>query len=231
LVNNEVRKSALLLIDLQQECGSSLGSMTTIAGGGMEKIIERAALLIDQARADGIPIVYTRHINRADGRGLVNRAPVDAQGAPIYYREGTPAVEIAEKLRPGPRDIVIDKRRQNAFHRTELDAVLRSLGVSHLIVCGVVTDCCVFLTVQGAFDRNYAVTLIHDACGATSTGGHMAALMIMANWVYDLEIASTRGWLACQQGAEARTWRARTFDEFAFTPENMRQVFSKITDL
>jgi biuret amidohydrolase len=226
-----MRNSALLLIDLQQESGSSVGSMTNIAGSSMEQIIERAGLLIEQARADGIPIVYTRHINRADGRGLVNGAPVDARGAPIYYREGTAAVEIAEKIRPEPLDIVIDKRRQNAFYQTELDQVLRSLGVSHLIVCGVVTDCCVFLTVQGAFDRNYQVTLIHDACGATSTGGHAAAIMIMANWVYDLEIASTKAWLAKRQGAEAMTWRAKTFDEFAFTPENMRQVFSKIADL
>jgi biuret amidohydrolase len=94
-----------------------------------------------------------------------------------------------------------------------------------------VTDCCVFLTVQGAFDRNYAVTLIHDACGATSLGGHMAAVMIMANWVYDLEIASTRGWLSRQRGAQARIWSAKRFDELAFTPQNMSQVFSTIEKL
>jgi biuret amidohydrolase len=226
-----MKKSALLVIDLQQEAGSAAASMTQIAGIGMEKILEHARLLIEQARADEIPVIYTRHVNRADGRGLVNREPVDAQGAPIYYCQGTAAVEIAEKIRPRQRDIVIEKRRQNAFYETELDMVLRSLGASHLIVCGVVTDCCVFLTVQGAFDRNYEVTLIHDACGATSNGAHMAAIMIMANWVYDLEIASTKGWLSIQQGGQARTWRAKRFDEFAFTPENMSREFSKIEDL
>jgi nicotinamidase-related amidase len=227
----EMKKSALLVIDLQQETGSADESMTHIAGIGMEKILEHARLLIEQARADGIPVIYTRHVNRADGRGLVNREPVDAHGAPTYYRQGTAAVEIAEKIRPIPRDIVIEKRRQNAFYETELDMVLRSLGVSHLIVCGVVTDCCVFLTVQGAFDRNYAVTLIHDACGATSLGGHMAAVMIMANWVYDLEIASTKGWLSRQEGVQSKIWRARSFDEFAFTPQNMSQVYSTIEKL
>jgi biuret amidohydrolase len=226
-----MKKSALLVIDLQQEAGSAGESMTHIAGIGMDKILEHAQLLIEQARADGIPVIYTRHVNRADGLGLVNREPVDAQGAPLYYRQGTAAVEIAASISPRPRDIVIEKRRQNAFYETELDGVLRSLGASHLIVCGVVTDCCVFLTVQGAFDRNYAVTLIHDACGATSLGGHMAAVMIMANWVYDLEIASTRGWLSRQRGAQARIWSAKRFDEFAFTPQNMSQVFSTIEKL
>jgi len=226
-----MRKSALLLIDLQQEDGSGHASMTHIAGIGMNKLVEHAQLLIEQARAQDIPIIYTRHINRADGRGLVNREPVDATGSPLYYREGTAAVEIAEKIRPRPSDIVIDKRRQNAFYESELDMVLRGLGVSHLIVCGVTTDCCVFCTVQGAFDRGYAMTLIHDACGATSVGGHMAAVMIMANWVYDLEIASTEGWLAKQRGADSSTWKSKTFDEFAFTPENMSRKYSTIDEL
>jgi nicotinamidase-related amidase len=125
-----MKNSALLLIDLQQEDGSGHPSMTHIAGIGMDKIVENAQLLIEQARVQDIPIIYTRQINRADGRGLVNREPVDATGSPIYYREGTAAVEIVEKIRPRPRDIVIDKRRQNAFYESELDMVLRGLGPS-----------------------------------------------------------------------------------------------------
>jgi nicotinamidase-related amidase len=225
-----MRKAALLLIDLQKEGGTPDGSMTNIAGAGMGEVLRNAEKLIAAARASKMPVLYTRHVNRADGRGLVNREPVDAGGRPLYYREGTEAVEIHDVIRPQAGDVVIDKRRQSAFFETELDLVLRGSGISHLVVAGVLTDCCVFNTVQGAFDRNYGVTLIHDACGTTSIGAHMAAVMIMANWVYDIEIASTEGWTRGRGDDCGSAWRAGGFDELAFTPENMREMYARMED-
>jgi len=121
-------KSALLLIDLQKEGGNADGSMTNIAGEGMGRIVDRAGSLLSWARATHVPVIYTRHVNRADGHGLVNREPVDADGSPLYYRSGTQAVEIIDAIRPQTGDIVVDKRRQSAFFETELDFILRGLG-------------------------------------------------------------------------------------------------------
>lgn len=62
----DTTKTALLLIDLQKEEGTS-----DIAG--MDKILERTASLINTCREKGIQIIYTRHINRHDGIALANK--------------------------------------------------------------------------------------------------------------------------------------------------------------
>ncbi|WP_256661464.1 isochorismatase family cysteine hydrolase, partial [Pseudomonas sp. F01002] len=69
---------------------------------------------------------------------------------------------------PQPDELIIDKGRYSAFHRTDLDARLKVLGVDTLIVCGVLTDVCVLSTVFDAFALGYHIRLVSDACTTTS---------------------------------------------------------------
>src|SRR5579871_3436831 len=117
-------KSALLLIDLQKEGGNADGSMTNIAGEGMGRIVDRAGSLLSWARATHVPVIYTRHVNRADGHGLGNREPVIADGPPLYYQSGTQSDVLIEVSHPQTGEIVVDKRRQSAYFETELDFIL-----------------------------------------------------------------------------------------------------------
>src|SRR5690625_6145614 len=78
----DMSKTALLLIDLQKEGGTS-------DVVGMEAILANAASLVDKCRQLGIPVIYTRHINRGDGLGLANEEPVNEAGEPIYYHSKT----------------------------------------------------------------------------------------------------------------------------------------------
>lgn len=212
--------SAFLIIDMQQEDGFPLH--------GFEPVVDNNASLLTAVRAAGIPVIYTRHINAADGSGLPPREPVDGAGRPMSYRAGTYQVEILERLAPRPGDHVLDKTRYSAFHRSELDALLRHLGVNRLIVSGVLTDACVLATVLDAFALGYQVTLITDACTSTTEAAHNAALLIMANWVYAIELFATAQYLRALGGERFQSCRPQVPDQFAHRPEQFVETIARL---
>ncbi|GAA5177601.1 cysteine hydrolase family protein [Modicisalibacter zincidurans] len=217
----EIKKTALLLIDLQKEEGTS-------DVVGLEDIIKGTKALEKTCRELGIPVIYTRHINRSDGIGLANNEPVKEAGNPIYYNSHTKAVEILDELSPAKNDIVIDKYRYSGFFGSNLDAVLQELGVEHLMVGGVLTDVCVLSTVLDAYSRDYQVNIVNDICGATTEGAHMAAILIMANWIYDIRVWESIQLKNMLLGKEHYVWESHVPDELSFTPESMRDAFDKI---
>ncbi|GLZ88335.1 hypothetical protein Pres01_43860 [Metapseudomonas resinovorans] len=211
---------AFLVIDMQQEDGFPLH--------GFDRVIHNSARLLDASRHAGIPILYTRHINAADGSDLPPGEPLDAVGRPLSYCAGTPQVEIIEHLAPRPGDWVIDKPRYSAFHRTDLDRKLRQLGVSRLVVSGVLTDACVLATVLDAFALGYGVDLIADACTSTTEAAHNAALLILANWVYAIELFSTAQYLKALEGAPCQSCRPTEPDQFAHSPEQFIATIARL---
>jgi nicotinamidase-related amidase len=63
-------------------------------------------------------------------------------------------------IEPGPDDMVLPKTSSSVFCSTNLDYILRSLGVKYLILAGCVTDQCVESAVRDACDLHYYVTLV-----------------------------------------------------------------------
>lgn len=216
------QNTALLLIDLQNEGGTS-------AVPGMDRIIKKTADLIKVCRQKKIPIIYTRHINRGDGIGLANREPVDQNGEPLYYHTDSNSIEIISDLRNQPGDIIVDKYRYSGFHESSLDLMLRSLNIKNLIVGGVLTDVCVLSTVMDAYYRDYQIDLVKDICGTTTDGAHMAAVCMMANWVYDISIFDADQMCNKLSGESYHFWKSNEPDELQFTPDNLREVYDKLT--
>lgn len=214
--------TALLLIDLQKEGGTS-------DVVGMETIISKTASLIDICRQKKIPIIYTRHLNRGDAIGLGNREPLNEKGEPLYYHTGTEAIEIMEEVKPEPGDIIIDKYRYSGFHESSLDLLLKGLNVKHLLIGGVLTDVCVISTAMDAYYRDYQVNLVKDICGTTTEGSHMAATLMMANWIYDIQIFDADQLCNKLLGEEYRVWASEGPDELQFTPETLRDAYAKLT--
>lgn len=203
--------SALLVIDMQQEDGFPLARFDEVVGN--------AGALIDAARRLAIPVIYTRHVNNAQGHNLAPGEPVDAHGRPTSYRAGTPAIEILDALAPQAGEVVLDKHRYSAFHGTDLAQKLREQGIEHLVVLGVLTDVCVMASVFDAYQHDFTLSLVADACAATTLGAHYSALMILSNWVYGLEIFSTPQLLRRWQQQPAGSVRTDTPDHLAFHPE------------
>jgi ureidoacrylate peracid hydrolase len=70
---------------------------------------------------------------------------------------------IADALGPAPTDYVLPKNRSSAFYGTQVEPLLRSLGVRRLTICGVSASCCLESTARDAVERGYEVTVAADA--------------------------------------------------------------------
>jgi nicotinamidase-related amidase len=153
----------LLIIDMQKDFVLP-GAPACIAGAfDTVPVIARA---LDFFRQKGRPVFHVVREHRADGsdvesirldRFLDNHACAVA---------GTPGCEIVDPLVPLPGEYRIVKKRFSAFMNTELDFMLRRLGISHLAVCGTQYPTCVRCTIFDAAAYGYQVTLLTDAASA-----------------------------------------------------------------
>ncbi|WP_285436234.1 isochorismatase family cysteine hydrolase [Pseudomonas sp. fls2-241-R2A-110] len=212
-------KNALLIIDMQQEDGFVLENIDTV--------VANTAALLDTARLAQVPVIFTRHINQADGSDMPRGEPRATDGGPSSYRAGTRQVQILERLAPQPEEWVLDKSRYSAFHRTDLDSRLKTLGVDTLIISGVLTDVCVLSSVFDAFALGYHIRLVSDACTTTTQSGHHSALLIMANWVYSLEILSTEQCLRALENLEYVSLTPGRPDFFAHQPHEFESTIAR----
>jgi len=105
---------------------------------------------------------------------------VDSHQDPVVSELGLldlPTHNVPE-LAPEPGDIVVSKHRYSGFYETELDNVLRGLGVTHLLVTGCTTSVCVESTVRDATFRDYTCVVLED-CTAEPLGTHEASLKVI----------------------------------------------------
>jgi ureidoacrylate peracid hydrolase len=210
-LNLEIARCAVLVIDMQNEF-SSKGGMFDRAGidvSVIQRVVAPTASVLEAARKNGIPVIYLKMQHRADladlgakdsphrikhgffGVGESNVAP-DGNTNRVLI-EGFWGTEIISELSPHAGDIIISKHRYSGFFETELDSVLRGLGIKQLIVTGCTTSVCVESTIRDGMFRDYQCCLLSD-CSAepigmsSSRGNHEASLLtveLLLGWVSD----------------------------------------------
>src|SRR4051794_26648436 len=141
--------TAILMIDVQKMYLEQEQHKRDVFGWPpiwrLDEVTEECRQLLAAGRAAGMPVIYTRAVQRPDGADATPRmrrllASIASNGvSPPAARSGTPS-EIMDEVAPLPGDIVIDKLRWDAFHFTELEPVLRNLGVQRLIIAGLQTN-------------------------------------------------------------------------------------------
>mmetsp|Transcript_116359 Transcript_116359/g.329152 ORF Transcript_116359/g.329152 Transcript_116359/m.329152 type:complete len:298 (+) Transcript_116359:117-1010(+) len=88
--------------------------------------------------------------------------------------------ELFPSLRALPGEIVVDKWTFGAFASTPLEERLRERGVERILLCGVLTNVCVFATASQAVDRFFRVCLVEDACAAFQQEWHDKAVALIS---------------------------------------------------
>lgn len=153
-------RAALLVMDYQN------GIVGMVENG--EQLVAQAAELIESFRAHGGTIGYVR-VAFADGE--IESAPASSGMARNVTPErrammhaDAPATQIHEAIAPQDGDIIVRKQRVGAFSTTDLHEQLQARGIDTLLLAGISTSGCVHSTVLDAFDRDYRVVVLADAC-------------------------------------------------------------------
>jgi ureidoacrylate peracid hydrolase len=159
-------RTALLVIDMQNAFVMPGGSMARLglSTSRGHDVIEPVHRLIEACRKHGLPVIHTLttfRVDYADAGLVAERFP--ALQPLGHIMSGTWDAQIVDHLLPRAGEYVIPKSRFNAFYGTNLELVLRSLGVDTLIVAGVATNICVDSTIREAFIRDVKVILPRDA--------------------------------------------------------------------
>lgn len=130
--------------------------------------VPRIAAVREAFRAAGAPVVYLAYdvsLRGLDFPATETKVPIGA-GVEAYAGQILTEVSIWHELAPGPDDLVVLKHSYSGFHGTPLEAVLRSLGVSTLVITGTMTNYCCGATAREAFWRGFDVVFASD-CNST----------------------------------------------------------------
>jgi ureidoacrylate peracid hydrolase len=221
----DIARTAVLVVDMQNDFGAEGGIFhrAGIDTGPIQAAVKPTAQVLDAARTAGMKIIYLKMEFRPDlsdagasdspnrlrhqqfGFGANVIAP-DGRESRTLIR-GTWNTEILDELAPHPGDIVVSKHRYSGFYQTDLDSILKTLGIKYLVVTGCTTSVCVESTVRDAMFRDYTCLLLQD-CMAEPVGSdvprsnHEASLLVMQllfAWV--AESSALLGGLNAQVGS------------------------------
>ena len=97
----------------------------------------------------------------------------------IHASPGSREGMFVDSLQPRKGELVFPKTASCPFNSTNIDYVLRNIGIKQLVVTGIVTNGCVSTTVRNASDLSYEVILVEDACAAVYEPFHTNEIEIL----------------------------------------------------
>ena len=152
---------ALLVIDLQNDYFPDGSFPLWNADATLQNIVQA----IEKADAQGIPVILVQHIANSD------------LGIAPFFNKGTTGADIHPRiLAAAPHAPVVVKEFADSFVNTTLEEVLRTLGTTELLVCGMMTQNCVTHTAISRSAENYKVSILTDCCTTVSEMLHQIAL-------------------------------------------------------
>lgn len=164
----DTKKTALLVMDMQ------MGIVSRLPEQGAA-VVNKAAEAIATARANNVLVIIVR-LGFHKGLPEVSDANKMFATAKAQLSTNNNNLEAFMQLHPNlgvtEDDIIINKRRVSAFSGNELDMLLCSQNITHLVLSGVSTSGIVLSTVREAADKDYELTVLSDGCADSSEENH-----------------------------------------------------------
>ena len=149
--------TALLIMDVQGAIVKNIKDSSSL--------LDNLSIAIQKARANKIPVIYIVVGFRkgypevsANNKGF---AILKSGGRVLDNEE---AYRVDSSIAPEPGDVTIIKKRVSAFTGSDLEVVLRSMGIKHIVLAGIATSGVVLSTLREAADKDYEITVIADCC-------------------------------------------------------------------
>jgi nicotinamidase-related amidase len=159
--------TAVLTMELQRGVVGESARIPALADEvAAREVVARAATVVRAARAVGARVVHCTAEFRADGAGSAVNAPLLAALAkqephPVI---GTPDAAVVPQLGPEPTDLVCARSHGlTPFPATDLDQLLRNLGIRTIVATGVSLNIGITGLVMVAVDLGYEVVVVTDA--------------------------------------------------------------------
>ncbi len=178
------KHTALIVVDVQNDfchregaCAKGGRDMTLV-----EEMIPTLLDFIERTREAGVPIIFARaHASEwTDSPSTKQQRKSWATACPedrpfMICEPGSWGADFYQ-VKPTENDCIVTKHRASAFFGTDLDLILRSRGITSVLMTGVATNVCVETTARHASMLDYNVVFVDDCCAARTVARHQATL-------------------------------------------------------
>ena len=190
----DLAHAAVIVIDAQNDfchadgyCQHELG----LDGAPIRQIFEPIRQLTHWARTCNIPVIWTIEAHESDLSDLpaCKARRYENAGYPVgsagklgrFLVRGEWGAQVLDELAPGENEFVMPKPAQSIWTQTDLEAMLNERAITHFLLCGVTTQCCVLASYRAANDLGFWSLLIEDCCAAFDLREHQAAIEVIVS--------------------------------------------------
>jgi nicotinamidase-related amidase len=179
---NANQTSALLVMDVQQ------GALDRVSD--KDAYLARVRTAVQAARQKGVPV---RFVVVGFRPGMPEASARNRVFATLKQQAATLFIDPRPAITPEEGDVVITKRRVSAFTGSDLEVVLRSGDVQHLVLCGIATSGVVLSTLREAADKDYRLTVLSDLCADVDP--EVNRVLLEKVFVRQSEVVTSEQWI------------------------------------
>ena len=177
---------ALVIIDLQNGFLTPRGSFDKLGYdiSKYQNILPVIKSVYKKSKSLGIPIFFSKAIRESSGVDMLDRVHKilpkmrreRIKKVPICVRD-TWDSEIVDLIKPSPKDLIVEKRRDSIFQDTEFELWLKAQKIDLLIFTGVDSSICVESSLRDAFNKGWDVILLSDATASLNERFYKSTLL------------------------------------------------------
>jgi nicotinamidase-related amidase len=157
-MEQNTQNTALLVMDMQD---GILGNFP-----GAETLVSSVSKAVTHARENKIPVIYVVvGFRQGAPEASANNKGFAAAKQRFAGADMTAFMKVHAGIAPKEGELTVTKRRVSAFAGSDLEVVLRTFGIQHMILTGIATSGVILSTTREAADKDYRITILSDGCG------------------------------------------------------------------